>query len=172
MERFSRRKRFFGNFSHQEFLETAEKLIDVVKATHPSLQVEVLTCEDLSTHRFHKNPFDCDEVDVALQERKSYTLEQFTPSIWGKSLDVELLLQDPGATHSCWTIFLFINKMNESRLLKFYMQCEEELAAVVRSQFAQATLYYQVTTGGLPPSDFNVAYGMHLRRKSNQQNLF
>jgi hypothetical protein len=173
MERFSRDKRLPRPFSYEEFMDAAEKLVVMVRAAHPNVQEEVRTCEDGNTHRYAQVSFVADEVSEALASRPRYLLKELTRPVWERAFDVELSLRDPTAAEPYFVIYLSINKIEESRSLKFYtQQIEETLQKQIERQFARPTPYYKVGDGFPKPSEFNLAFGRRLTGRYGRPHHF
>lgn len=173
MERFSLDKWILGRFSYDEFMHAAEKVIRIVTETHPNLHVEVRTCEDMRTHLLNQVTLTSDEVVAeALAARPQYTLTEFTGPVWERAFDVELSLRDPTATERHFMILLSINRHEEPRSLRFYMQgIEEGLRKQIERQFARPNHYYKIGDGFPRSSEFSRAFGRRLMRSERPHHL-
>lgn len=157
--RFSRDKRFGRKVTFAEFLENATKLVAIVQDIRPSVKVEVLTCEDGRTYNFSTVTFDTEEAEEALQNRRSYTLAQFSEEVWGRSFNVDLIIKDDSDANP-FMICLSCDRCADAGRAIFYGQClDQGTHDQILTAFAEQSLTYKIGDGFPKMSPFNLMYG-------------
>jgi hypothetical protein len=146
MDRFSHHKTASGPFLYEEFMGAAEKLISIVKVTHPTAHVEVLIREVLYTQ---PAPGSLPSLTGRSKPStvKSYTLEQLTWLVWENALSVHLSINDRNVFQPFFAIYLMINREQEPRSLKFILECDDALMKDIRRHLGQVTPYYTIGDG-------------------------
>lgn len=162
MFRFSRNHRFFMPTTYDEYVQTAQRLITLVQFRRKEASAVILTCEDSNTYQYSNVTFLADEVTDALENRKSYTLEQFSLDIWRRSMDIQLTLND-ATNPEPFMITLSCDKQGDARSMKLYGQnVDSDLFQAIVKEFAQPTFFYSIGDGYSKPPAFNMKVGEKL----------
>jgi len=157
--RFSRDKPFFLAVTFAEFGVNAGSLIALVRGLRPSIRMEVLTCEDEKTYNFSTVTFATKEAEEALQNRRSYTLAQFSEEVWKKSFNVDLILKDDTDPNP-FMICLSCDRCADATRLMFYGQClDQSMQDQILKAFAKPSFDYKIGDGYSRSSIFNLKYG-------------
>lgn len=119
MDRFSKDKRI-GNISMQEFTTAAKSILTEVRKNFSDFSAEVLCCEDSITHFWAECSFPTPQKTAALENRRSYKLEDVSEAIWQQSYKISLCVHIP--TSQSGMIMLSVNRAKEPKRLMFYSQ--------------------------------------------------
>jgi hypothetical protein len=153
--RFSRNKRLFRNVTFTELVESMSRLANLVQEIKPSIKIEVVTCENLTTYAFSTVTFDTDEVISALSHRKTYALEQFTIDVWKRSHTISLSIWDDSDPKP-FMICVSCDRKSDAGRMMFYGQClDEKMHKRILDTFAKPDLFCKIGDGFPKLSVFN-----------------
>ena len=153
-----------GEVSFEEFLKTVRALHETVSGARSSVEVEVLTAEDLTTYNYTTVSYGSDEITEALKQRKRYSLDELSQEVWGRSFNIEVFWtdkQDPEPFMIC----VSCDKRAEAARIMFYGQVlDEETHDRVVAKFRRSSFLrgIRIGDGFGKPSAFNMAMGRRL----------